>query len=86
MEQDNYVEHQEDVQQRYFQSEEPKSMDAKQHRYPTRSKTSANEATTAPEGIEFVFFRDKGEKITPIFKQFEFILRDELGNLFFETG
>ena len=38
-----------------------------------------NEATTAPEGKEFVFLRDKGEKIIPVFKQFEFIFRDELG-------
>ena len=74
MEQDNYEEHQEDIQQRYFQSEQPKSMDAQQHQYPTRSKTSANEATTTPEEKEFVFLRDKGEKITPVFKQFEFIL------------
>ena len=74
MEQDSYDEHQKNVQQRYFQSEQPKSMDNKQHRYPTRSKNSANEATTAPEGKEFVFLRDKGEKITPVFKQFEFIL------------
>ena len=76
---DGYKEHQEDVQQRYFQSEQPKSTANKQHRYPTRSKTSANEATTAPEENEFVFLRDKGEKITPVFEQFECILRAELG-------
>ena len=33
----------------------------------------------APKGKEFVFLREKGEKITPVFKQFEFILRDKLG-------
>ena len=46
MEQDNYEEHQEDVQQRYFYSSQPKSTANRQHQYPTRSKTSANEATT----------------------------------------
>ena len=79
IEQGNYEEHHKDVQQRYFQSEQPKSMDAPQQQYPTRSKTSANKATTAPEEKEFVFLRDKGEKITPVFEQFEFILRDKLG-------
>ena len=44
-----------------------------------QSKTSANEAKTALEGKESVFLRDKGEKITLVFKHFEFILRDELG-------
>ena len=39
----------------------------------------ANEATTALEEKEFVFLRDKGEKIAPIFKQCEFVLRDKLG-------
>ena len=39
----------------------------------------ANEATTTPEEKELVFLRDKGEKITPVFEQFEFILQDKLG-------
>ena len=50
MEQDNQLEHQEDVQQRYFHSSQPKSTVNKQHRYPTRSKTSANKVKTALEG------------------------------------
>ena len=79
MEQDNQQEHQENLQQRYFHSSQPKSDTNTQHRYPTRSKTSANEATTPPKGKKIVFLRDKGEKITPVFKQFEFVLRDELG-------
>ena len=78
MERSKQVEHQEDVQQRYFNSYQP-NFPEQQHRYPTRSKTSANEAMTTPEGKAFVFLRDKGEKSTPVFKQFEFILRDELG-------
>ena len=61
-------------------SDQPTSTANKQHQYPTRSKTSANEATTAPKGKEFVFLRDKGEKITPVFKQFGFILQDKLGD------
>ena len=79
MEQDNQLEHQKDVQQRYFHSYQPKSTANKQHRYPTRFKTSANAAKTAQEGKECVFLRDKGEKITPVFKQFEFVLRNKLG-------
>ena len=35
MEQDEYVEHQEDVQQRYFQSEQPKLKTSWKHQYPT---------------------------------------------------
>ena len=70
MEQDNQLEHQEDAQQSYFYSYQPKSTTNKQYRYPTRSKTSANEMKTAPEGKEFVFLRDKGEKITPVLEQF----------------
>ena len=68
MEPDNQLENQEDVHQRYFPSSQPKSTVNKQHRYPTRSKTSANEAKRAPEGKEFVFLRDKREKITSGFK------------------
>ena len=49
MEQDRQLEHQEDAQQRYFHSYQPKSTANKQHQYPTRSKTSANEAKMAPE-------------------------------------
>ena len=33
----------------------------------------------APKEKEFIFLRDKGEKIPPVFKQFEFILQDKLG-------
>ena len=80
MEQSKQVEHQEDVQPCYFNSYQPK-FPKQQHRYPTRSKTSANEATTTPEGKGFVFLRAKGEKIKPVFKQFEFILQDKLGEL-----
>ena len=79
MKKDRYEEHQEGVQQRYFHSNQPKSTANKQHRYRTRSKTSANEAETMAEDKEFVFLRDKGEKVTPIFKQFEFVLFDKLG-------
>ena len=54
-----------------------------QHRYLTRSKTTVNEVeTTIEKGAgttakdkEFVFLRERGEKVTtPVFKQFEFIL------------
>ena len=93
MEHDNYVEYQEDAQQRYFKSEQPTLKTSRKHRYPTRSKTLESEATTvpdeketltteattAPEQQEFVFLRDKGEKSAPIFKQCEFILREKLG-------
>ena len=88
---EQYHENLEDVQQRYFQSQQP-TFSKRQHRYPTRSKqvayevetVSETEATpTAPylppgEGKEFVFLRDKGEK-EPVYKQFEFILRDNYG-------
>ena len=77
MEKDRHVEHQEDVQQRYFYSNQPKSTANKYHQYPTRSKTSTNEAKTTIKDKEFVFLRDKGEKVTHVFKQFEFILRDD---------
>ena len=80
MEQDNQLEHQEDVQQRYFHSYQPKSTTNKQHQYPTRSKTFANKAKKAPEGKEFIFLRDKRVKITPVFKQFEFVLFNKLGD------
>ena len=75
MEKNRQVEHKEDVHQRYFHSSQPKSTANKQHQYPTRSKNAANEAETTVEDKEFVFLRDKGEKVTtPVFKQFEFIL------------
>ena len=74
MKRDNYVEHQEDVQQWYFQSEQPKLQTSQKHQHPTRSKTMVNEATTAPEEREFVFLRDEGKKTAPIFEQCEFIL------------
>ena len=76
MEKDRHLEHQEDIQQRYFHSNQPKSTENEQHQYPTRSKTSANEAKTTVEHKEFVFLRDKGEKVTLVFKPFEFILQD----------
>ena len=79
MEKDRHVEHQEDIQQRYFNSNQPKSTANKQHRYPTQSKTSTNEAKTTVEDKQFIFLRDKGEKVIPVFKQFEFILRDDFG-------
>ena len=44
------VEHQKNIQQRYFYSNQPKSTANVQHQYPTRSKNSANEAKTTPEG------------------------------------
>ena len=85
MEQSKQVEHQEDVQQRYFNSYQPK-FPKQQHRCPTRSRNAANEIETTVEkeekptvgDKEFVFLRDNGEK-EPVFKQFEFILCDELG-------
>ena len=85
MERSKQVEHQEDVQQRYFNSYQPK-VPKQQHRYPTKSKTAAyevekvakNEENPPVKGKEFVFLRDKGEK-EPVFKQFEFILRDDYG-------
>ena len=40
MEQSNQVEHQEDIQQCYFNSYQPE-VPKQQHRYPTRSKTAA---------------------------------------------
>ena len=40
--------------------------------------TVEKEAETTVEDKEFVFLRDKGEK-EPVFKQFEFILRDNYG-------
>ena len=77
LEQDRQLEHQEDVQQRYFHSYQHKCTAHKQHGYPTTSNTSANEAKTAPEEKEFVFLRDKGETIPPVFKQLKCILRDK---------
>ena len=76
MERSKQVEHQEDVQQRYFNSYQP-NFPKQQHQYPTRSKTSVNEAETTSEPTagattkdkEFVFLRDKGEK-EPVFRQF----------------
>ena len=41
--------------------------------------TAANEAETTPEDKEFFFLKDKGEKVKLVFKQFEFILCNELG-------
>ena len=80
MERSKHTEHQEDLQQRYFYSSQPKLLQ-QQHQYPTRSKTAVNEAEitiglvgTTTKFKEFVFFRDKGEKVTtPVF------------NLFFKT-
>ena len=67
MEKDRHLEHQEDIQQRYFYSNQPKSTEDVQHRYPTRSKTSVNEAKATAKDKEFVFLREKGEK-KPVFK------------------
>ena len=80
MEKNRQVEHQKDVQQRHFHSSQPKFTKTKPHWYPTRSKIAVDEAKTTAEDKEFVFLRDKGEKVTPIFKQFELIFRDELGD------
>ena len=55
------MEHQEDVQQRYFHSIQSKSPANKQHQHPTKSKNAANETETTVEDKEFVFLRDKGE-------------------------
>ena len=42
--------------------------------------TIETETGTATKDKEFVFLRDKGEKVTtPVFNQFEFILRDDFG-------
>ena len=78
IEQDRHLEHQEDIKQRYVYSYQPKSTENKQYRYLTRSKTPTNEAKITPEGKEFVFLRNKGEKISLVFKQFEFILCNKL--------
>ena len=64
MEQDNQLEHQEDVEQHYFHSNQPKSTVNKKHRYLTRSKTSANEAKTAPEEKKCLSQRQRGEDHT----------------------
>ena len=85
MERSKQVEHQEDVQQRYFDSYQPK-FPKQQHRYPTRSKNTAYEVETiiekeenpTVEDKEFVFLRDNEEK-EPVFRQFEFIFRNKLG-------
>ena len=69
MEQGRQLKHQEDIQQHYFRSYQPKSTENNQHQYQTRSRTSANEVTATPEGKEFGFLRDKGEKIIPVFKK-----------------
>ena len=42
IEQDRQLEHQEDVQQRYFHSYQLKATENKQHKYATRPKTLAN--------------------------------------------
>ena len=80
MEKDKQLEHQENIQQLYFNPNQPRSTENMQHRYPTRSKNSANEFKTTAEGKEFVVLRDSREKES-VFKQFEFILRDELREL-----
>ena len=81
MERSKHTEHQEDLQERYYQSSQPK-FSQQQHRYPTRSNTAVNEAETTIEKAgttskdkEFVFLRDKEQKVTtPVFTQLEFIL------------
>ena len=73
-------EHHTDTQQQYFQSEQPKSHDH-QHKYSTRSKSrEVNLAKTDDNGpTSFVYLRDDGEKTTPVWKQYEFILCNKLG-------
>ena len=51
MERSKQVEHQEDIQQRYFNSYQPK-VPKKQHRYPTRSKQAAYEVETLAKNEE----------------------------------
>ena len=76
MEQSKQVEHQEDIQQRYFNSYQPKFPN-QHYRYPIRSKNAAFEAETTVENEgkptvgdkEFDFLRDNGEK-EPVFDQF----------------
>ena len=69
-------EYHEDTQRRHFHSHQPKS-NLQQHQYSTRSKNNEeNEAETNAESNEFVYLRDDGEQITPVFKQFECIFRD----------
>ena len=79
MERSKQIEHQEDIQQRHFYSSYPKSTKNKQHQCPTRSKTAVNEVEIIAEDKEIVLLRDKWEKVTPILKDFEFILCNELG-------
>ena len=75
-------EHIEDSQQRHFHPSQPKVI-KQDHRYPTRSKkkrsASAVDIDDDKEPTKFVYLRDKGETTIPVWKQYEFILRDELG-------
>ena len=87
-------EHHEDLQLRHFHSSQP-TVKARQHQYPTRSKSTRSVNTvettnhgepvqndnTADDGepTKFIYIRDKGEKPIPVWKQYEFILRDEPG-------
>ena len=79
MERSKQEEHKEDLQQRHCHSSQPQSNNNISHQYPTRFEITANEAETTAEDKEFVFLRNKGEQFTPVFKQFEFILHNELG-------
>ena len=51
MERSKQVEHQEDIQQRYFNSYQPK-VPKQQHQYPTGSKTATYEVETVAENEE----------------------------------
>ena len=63
------VEHHEDTQQRYFHASQPK-VTKKQHRYPTRSKSTRNANTVQPADnggpTRFVYLRHKGEPTIPV--------------------
>ena len=72
--------HHEDIQQRHFYSNQLKSNN-QPRQYLTRSKNKANEAETKAENTEFVFLRGDGKQFTPVFKQFEFILCNNLEEL-----
>ena len=77
IEKDGQEKNHEDTQQRHFYSHQPKC-NRQQHQYPIRSKNKeANEAEMSAENTEFVYLRGDGEHITPVWKQFESIRRDD---------
>ena len=67
------LEHHEDSQQRHFHPHQPKKT-AKQHQYPTQSKStrSTNTAQTDDNGepTKFVYLRDDGERPTHVWNLF----------------